>query len=140
MAAEIGGKDKYIANLPTNTQDRTRVQFIVGDACDLPQLGQFGCVFAGNLICRLPEPLKFFERLPDLIVHGGILVITSPYTWLEQYTAKVPTNPSIMVELYIIHTQCIPFYSLIPRLKEKCFSYGLHGIKAKGSIAANVYL
>jgi len=109
LAAEIGDKDKYIANLPTNTQDRTRVQFIVGDACDLPQLGLFGCVFAGNLICRLPEPLKFFERLPDLIVHGGILVITSPYTWLEQYTAKVPTNPSITVELYIIHTQCIPY-------------------------------
>ena len=35
---------------------------------------------------------------------------------------------------------CIAFYSLIPRLKEKCFSCGLHGIKAKGSIAANVYL
>ena len=72
------------------TQDRTRVQFTVGDACNLPQLGQFGCVFAGNVICRLPEPMKFFERLPNLIVPGGILFIASPYTWLEQYTPKVP--------------------------------------------------
>ncbi len=70
-------------------QDRTRVQFTVGDACNLPQLGQFGCVFAGNLICRLPKPSKFFERMTEMIVPGGILVITSPYTWMEQYTRKV---------------------------------------------------
>ena len=70
------------------------MQFTVGDACNLPQLGQFGCVFAGNVICRLPEPMKFFERLPNLIVPGGILFIASPYTWLEQYTAKVPVTMS----------------------------------------------
>ena len=62
---------------------------MVGDACHLPELGQFGCVFAGNLICRLPEPMKFFQRLPGMIVPGGILVITSPYTWLQQYTPEV---------------------------------------------------
>ena len=70
-------------------QDRTRVSFTVGDACNLPEVGRFGCVFAGNLICRLPEPMKFYSRLPELVVPGGILVITSPYTWLEHYTPKV---------------------------------------------------
>ena len=83
------------------TQDRTRVQFTVGDACNLPQLGQFGCVFAGNVICRLPEPMKFFERLPNLIVPGGILFIASPYTWLEQYTAKVPATISRGSHLHV---------------------------------------
>ncbi len=62
---------------------------MVGDACTLPRdLGQFGLVFGGNLICRLPEPLAFFSRLPDLVVPGGLLVLTSPYTWLESYTNK----------------------------------------------------
>ena len=90
----------YILSLLAQTQDRTRVQFSVGDACNLPQLGQFGYVLAGNVICRLPEPMKFFERLPNLIVHGGILVITSPYTWLEQYTTKV--HPACLLESYVI--------------------------------------
>ena len=91
------------------SQDRTRVQFTVGDACNLPQLGQFGCVFAGNLICRLPEPMKFFERLSDLIVPGGILVITSPYTWLEQYTPKVPATlcTSVLFGFFMHHK---PFF------------------------------
>lgn len=62
---------------------------MVGDACNLPYLGKFGCVFAGNLICRLPEPGNFYSRLPDLIEPGGLLFITSPYCWLESYTEKV---------------------------------------------------
>lgn len=62
---------------------------MVGDACNLPDLGKFGCVFAANLICRLPEPADFYSRLPDLVVPGGLLFITSPYTWLESYTEKV---------------------------------------------------
>ncbi|XP_013396303.1 uncharacterized protein LOC106163301 [Lingula anatina] len=69
--------------------DRSRTSFRQGDACNLPvSLGQFGCVFAGNLICRLPNPYDFLNRLPTLVARGGILVITSPYTWLEEYTPK----------------------------------------------------
>ena len=61
-----------------------------GDACDLPRdLGQFGCVLAANLICRLHKPYEFLNRLAGLVASKGILVITSPYTWLEQFTEKV---------------------------------------------------
>ena len=63
---------------------------MVGDACNLPDnLGQFGCVFAANLICRLPDPANFYGRLPSMVATGGLLFITSPYTWLETYTDKV---------------------------------------------------
>ena len=79
----------YIHSVHFLFQDRTRVSFTVGDACNLPDVGRFGCVFAGNLICRLPDPMKFYSRLPELVVPGGILVITSPYTWLDHYTPKV---------------------------------------------------
>ena len=70
---------------------------MVGDGCNLPQLGQFGCVLAANLICRLPDPLPFFLRLRSMVVEGGIVVITSPYSWLEHYTPKVSFSGYIIM-------------------------------------------
>ena len=73
-------------------QDRSKADFRVGDACNLPlDLGQFGCVLAANLICRLHTPQAFFDRLRSLVAPGGILVITSPYTFLPEYTPRVRT-------------------------------------------------
>ncbi|PFX30701.1 hypothetical protein AWC38_SpisGene4501 [Stylophora pistillata] len=70
-------------------QDRSRLSFYQGDACNLPSdLGQFGCVLAANVVCRLPNPYQFLERLPSLVAPRGILVITSPYCWLEKFTPK----------------------------------------------------
>lgn len=69
--------------------DRSRTKFIQGDACNLSSdLGQFSCVVAANLICRLPNPYKFLERLPHLVAPGGLLVLTTPCTWLTQFTPK----------------------------------------------------
>lgn len=69
--------------------DRSRASFIQGDACNLPtNLGTFGCILAANLICRLHAPFQFLNRLAGLVTPGGILVITSPYTWLTQFTDK----------------------------------------------------
>ena len=45
-------------------------------------------VFAGNLIDRLYEPALFLDEIMERILPGGVLVITSPYTWLEEYTPK----------------------------------------------------
>lgn len=56
---------------------------------DLPQdLGTFHVVLMANLIDRLTEPKQCLARLSDLVVSGGQLIITSPYTWLEDYTPK----------------------------------------------------
>jgi putative 4-mercaptohistidine N1-methyltranferase len=80
------------ANVDPNI-DRTRVIFEVGDACALRKdLGQFGMVLAANLICRLPDPKLFLHRLNELVLPGGIVVITSPYTWLDDYTPKVNSD------------------------------------------------
>ena len=66
-----------------------QVRFEQGDAQDLrPDLGSFDCVLAANLLCRLARPLDFLNRLPDLVVPGGQLVITTPNTWLESFTAR----------------------------------------------------
>ncbi|XP_071161691.1 uncharacterized protein [Mytilus edulis] len=69
--------------------DKSRCSFQQGDACDLPHdIGKFGCVLAANLICRLHTPVDFLNRMADLVIPGGILVITSPYTFLEEFTPK----------------------------------------------------
>jgi putative 4-mercaptohistidine N1-methyltranferase len=67
--------------------DRSRVSFEQGDAqCIRDDIGQFDVVIACNLICRLPAPMRLLERLPELVKPGGQLFITTPFTWLEEYT------------------------------------------------------
>ena len=53
-----------------------------------PDLGSFDRVHAANLVCRLPEPRRFLERLHDLVTPGGELVLATPCTWLEEFTSK----------------------------------------------------
>ena len=48
----------------------------------------YDLVFAGNLIDRLYDPALFIAGIAARLPAGGILVITSPYTWLEEYTPK----------------------------------------------------
>ena len=68
--------------------DRRRVHFQVGDATNLPEdLGSFDLVLAANLICRLAEPALFLRRLPQLVKPGGQLLMTTPFTWLEEFTS-----------------------------------------------------
>ena len=65
------------------------VTFEQGNACNLrPDLGQFNLVLMANLIDRLPDPARCLARLPELVTPGGWLIITSPYTWLEEYTPR----------------------------------------------------
>jgi putative 4-mercaptohistidine N1-methyltranferase len=65
------------------------IHFVRGDACNLPEdIGRFDLVLMANLIDRLPDPARCLERLPAFIEPGGWLVITSPYTWLEEYTPR----------------------------------------------------
>ncbi len=65
------------------------VEFTQGDACNLKEkYNNYDLVFAGNLIDRLYEPKKFLTDITKRINVGGLLVITSPYTWLEEYTKK----------------------------------------------------
>jgi 5-histidylcysteine sulfoxide synthase/putative 4-mercaptohistidine N1-methyltranferase len=66
-----------------------RVAFMQGDACNLkPLYTGYDLVFAGNLIDRVYDPALFLEGIADRIPSGGILAITSPYTWLEEYTPR----------------------------------------------------
>ncbi|MGA0093225.1 MAG: putative 4-mercaptohistidine N1-methyltransferase [Chthoniobacterales bacterium] len=69
--------------------DPSRVRFETGDALALrADLGAFDVVLAANLLCRLPDPRKFLARLPSLVRPGGQLLLTTPFTWLEQFTPR----------------------------------------------------
>ncbi len=69
--------------------ERERVTFERGDATNLRRtLGKFDVVLMSNLIDRLRQPRKCLAQLPRLLKSGGQLIITSPYTWLSEYTPR----------------------------------------------------
>lgn len=80
---------KLVARAPHDV-DAARVAFEVGDACqlDLPRLGRFNAVLAGNLLCRLPDPRKFLADLSLLVAPGGVVLFTSPFSWFQEYTPR----------------------------------------------------
>lgn len=68
---------------------RERVQFFQADACNLPEkFSGYDLVLAANLIDRLYSPRRFLAMIHERINPGGLLVLTSPYTWLEEFTRK----------------------------------------------------
>ncbi len=69
--------------------DRGRVNFERGDAMELrADLGGFDVVLMANLLDRLRQPRRCLEQLPRLLKTGGQLIITSPYTWLTEFTPR----------------------------------------------------
>lgn len=88
VAAEGDICELVQASIPEGL-DRGRARFQVGDAMNLsPDLGSFDLVLAANLICRLPKPRAFLRRLPQIVNHGGQLLMTTPFTWLEEFTPR----------------------------------------------------
>ena len=66
-----------------------KVSFWQADACNLKPLYRgYDLIFAGNLIDRLYAPGRFLADLHTRIERGGLLILTSPYTWLEEFTPK----------------------------------------------------
>lgn len=67
---------------------RERVEFRVGDAMSLPEeLGMFEVVLAANLVCRLPDPVRFLTEIASRVAPGGQLLLATPFSWLEEFTA-----------------------------------------------------
>jgi putative 4-mercaptohistidine N1-methyltranferase len=88
VLVEAGRMEPFVARVDAAV-DRGRVTFDVGDAMALnPATGPFDVVLAANLICRLPAPMKFLDRLPELVKPGGQLLLATPFTWLEDYTPR----------------------------------------------------
>jgi 5-histidylcysteine sulfoxide synthase/putative 4-mercaptohistidine N1-methyltranferase len=72
--------------------DRQRLTFRQADACSLPaEFIEFDAVLMANLLCRLPSAKGLLSRLAGprgLVKPGGLLVLTTPFSWLEQFTPR----------------------------------------------------
>ncbi len=69
--------------------DVNKVAFWQGDACNLKaHFKNYDLIMATNLIDRLYEPKLFLDKVHERINEKGYLILTSPYTWLEEYTKK----------------------------------------------------
>lgn len=69
-----------------------RSTFRQADACSLPpEYLNFDAVLLANLLCRLPSPGACLGRMAGsrgIVAPGGLLVIVSPYTWMDRFTPK----------------------------------------------------
>ncbi len=91
---EAAAQTKLVAYRPEQG-GAERIRFEQGDAMNLRgDIGSFDVVHAANLLCRLTEPQKLIARLASLVKPGGQLLLTTPCTWLEEYTppANWPTG------------------------------------------------
>lgn len=65
------------------------VEFWQGDACNLKEVFTgYDLILAANLIDRLYSPRRFLEGVAQRLSPGGLLVLASPYTWLEEHTRR----------------------------------------------------
>ena len=70
-------------------ETKHKVEFYQGDACNLkPILTGYDLILAANLIDRLYEPAKFLTMVHERLNKGGLLLLASPYTWLEEHTKR----------------------------------------------------
>lgn len=68
---------------------RDKVEFWQGDACNLkPHFTGYDLILAANLIDRLYSPARFLNEVHPRLAPGGLLIIASPYTWLEEHTPR----------------------------------------------------
>merc|ERR1712085_60904 len=63
------------------------ISFSQVDAHDLPE-DHFDLICGFNLIDRLEQPGDFLRSVKSRLNSGGVLLLTSPYTWLEEFTPK----------------------------------------------------
>jgi 2-polyprenyl-3-methyl-5-hydroxy-6-metoxy-1,4-benzoquinol methylase len=54
----------------------------------LPEsIGRFDAIIFANVLDRLPYPRRALENLADIANPGAQLVICSPFTWWDEFTA-----------------------------------------------------
>ncbi len=71
---------------------REKTDFRRADACSLPpDFVDFDAVLMANLLCRVPSPMSVLQRMSGargVVRKGGLLVMTTPFSWLPEYTPR----------------------------------------------------
>ncbi|KAI9914994.1 hypothetical protein PsorP6_007769 [Peronosclerospora sorghi] len=86
---------QHFVDAATQMKEKGEMEYeahIQGDIVEIRRAkvpeGTFDVVFACNLLCRLPDPKTFLTKISERINPGGLFVLVSPYSWLEEYTRK----------------------------------------------------
>jgi len=69
----------------------SNIKFKVEDACQLSKnLGSFNVILLANVLCRIDTPEKCLIDLSSstFLRENGILILISPYSWLESFTKR----------------------------------------------------
>ena len=83
----VSGDVRAAADVPVETAPNAR--FAIGDALALPfRDGAFATVVALNLIDRVPDPAQALREAARVTAPRGVLLVGSPYTWLEAFTPR----------------------------------------------------
>ncbi|HEY9018858.1 5-histidylcysteine sulfoxide synthase [Thiomicrospira sp.] len=81
-------KERKLADLGLQAS-ATKCEFLQQDASNMkPHFKGYDMIVAANLIDRLYDPAKFLTEVAARLNPGGLLLITSPYSWSEQATVK----------------------------------------------------
>lgn len=84
----VSYKSRSLADLGL-AETKDNVEFSQGDACNLKTIFTgYDFILAANLIDRLYNPAKFLSAIHERLNIGGILMLTSPYTWLAEHTPR----------------------------------------------------
>ncbi len=68
---------------------QSKVTFYQEDACHLASHHKnYDLIFAGNLLDRLANPKQFLSYIHQYLNIGGLLVMSSPYTLLNEFTTR----------------------------------------------------
>ena len=82
-------REVRLEDFPGYTAVKDKIAFMQGDACNLiAKYTDYDVVFAGNLLDRLYDPAAFLNLIKTRIRPRGLLVLASPFTWLEEYTPR----------------------------------------------------
>ncbi len=87
---KLEGKLSLPVHATVDTAVAERVTFRRADACSLPaEYTDFDAVLIANVLCRVPSPMSCLSRMGGsrgMVRRGGLLVITTPFTWMEQFS------------------------------------------------------
>jgi putative 4-mercaptohistidine N1-methyltranferase len=82
----------YKEAVVSDVSHEDRIKFFTGDACKLvesvPSKTQYDAVVLANLLCRIPDPDACLQGLSQIVKKGGVVLMVTPFTWLEEYTPR----------------------------------------------------
>lgn len=90
VEAELFEEVNAVHETGTTSAVRDKVNFFTGDACKIAEmgLGTYDGVIMSNLLCRLPDPLTCLNGLSTVVNKGGVVVMVTPFSWLEEFTPR----------------------------------------------------